>query len=639
MNMDRTDVESTRTARSNVRRHPSPNRRPRAPHPAYRHGPRRVSQPMRPWRWAAMGAGVLISVFFLLSIVSMRVAAGSDIAPGVQVLGIGVGGLSRSEALTAVEARSQIVLQKPVNLVAGDKVVALPAAELGLTFDVPGTVALAESAGRDGAITPALRVLGVGTGPVLVDAPIIFDAAKFQSAIDRVLQTANLATKAPSVQIVDGQVSILAGQAGMQADIQDAAVQIQTAFGGVGTPTVTLRLSPGFMDISAEELQPIANQVQAAIAEPIVLSAGGSDWQLDVALMVNGADIVRASDDSLRLDLQSRPMEVLSTSLTSELQGAVRDAQIGDGGQYGRLIESNPGHSVDFDSLEPALVEAILQGKRAIAVPVFEQQPAVSTDQFLQLLGVTTLLAVGESDFSGSEAGRITNVLVAAGLVDGLLVPAGQTFSFNSSIGSIVEVPGFVPAGATENGIPGTSVGGGVCQVSTSIFRAALLAGLPISEWWPHAYRSVYYEQDGWAPGFDASIQQPDEDPFGGSDLKFVNPTDGWLLIRAEIVDGTLLRVSVYGQPTGYRVEIDDPQFSEWIPVYDAPTEEIDPSLEPGSVIEVQPRREGVQMTISRTVYGPSDEIVIQDTFVSNYQPAPAVFRVSPDMVGSTATG
>lgn len=266
--------------------------------------------------------------------------------------------------------------------------------------------------------------------------------------------------------------------------------------------------------------------------------------------------------------------------------------------------------------------------------------PAATTEEFLTDLGVTDLLATGTSDFAGSDPRRVTNIVVATDLVEGVMVPPHGSFSFNYSIGEINATPGFVAAGASENGIPGTAVGGGVCQVTTTIFRAALKAGMPIVEWWPHAYRNVYYEQGGWAPGFDASVQQPDDDPFNGSDLRFENPTANWLLIRSEITEETKLKIEIYGAPTGYKVELDDPIWDDFVWAAGYPTQEsVDPTLPDGTVELVQPERDGVTMTVYRRVFDADGNQIIADSFVSTYDPQGPSYRVSEDMAGSAADG
>ena len=127
---------------------------------------------------------------------------------------------------------------------------------------------------------------------------------------------------------------------------------------------------------------------------------------------------------------------------------------------------------VDRFELNRRVNTAIASGQNQVEIPVSVTATAGDIKHLVSQYGVTDLLATGTSDFSGSDPGRTINVRRAAALIDGTLVGPGEAFSFNQALGSITAVGGFVPAGATEGGIPGTSVGGGVCQVSTTLFRA-----------------------------------------------------------------------------------------------------------------------------------------------------------------------
>ena len=184
----------------------------------------------------------------------------------------------------------------------------------------------------------------------------------------------------------------------------------------------------------------------------------------------------------------------------------------------------------------------------------------------------------------GSNDGRATNIEVGAKLLNGTLVPPGEDFSFNHAVGVINEERGFVEAQVIQGERIGRDIGGGICQVSTTVYRAALKAGLPITEWWPHRYRLAFYEQDGWLPGYDASILQPEGDPFGGGDFRFTNPTDSWLLVES-YTDGARVIVIIYGPDLGYTVDLGSMDISDPIPVTED-LEIVDESLPPGAAWE-----------------------------------------------------
>ena len=187
---------------------------------------------------------------------------------------------------------------------------------------------------------------------------------------------------------------------------------------------------------------------------------------------------------------------------------------------------------------------------RTIPLVVEVQKPRITDD--VGALGITTRIARGVSNFSGSDAARAHNIAVAAGYLDDTVIAPGEVFSFLDSIGEISTARGYKDGYVilAEQTVPG--VGGGVCQVATTMFRAAMYSGLPIEERNPHAYLVGYYTQGGYPVGLDAAVFEP------GVDLKFRNETDKYMLIKTSIDSGNLY-ISIYGPDLGYKVDIGDP--------------------------------------------------------------------------------
>ena len=144
---------------------------------------------------------------------------------------------------------------------------------------------------------------------------------------------------------------------------------------------------------------------------------------------------------------------------------------------------------------------------------------------------------------------------MATRLLNGTLVPPGGIFSFNGAIGEITADKGYQEASVVVAEQVGRDIGGGVCQVSTTVFRAALIAGMPIEEWHPHTFRLPGYEGDNWPAGFDASILQWGGDPSAWGDFKFENYSDSWLLVESW-VSGQTMTVNIYGTSDGRQVEL-----------------------------------------------------------------------------------
>lgn len=232
--------------------------------------------------------------------------------------------------------------------------------------------------------------------------------------------------------------------------------------------------------------------------------------------------------------------------------------------------------------------------------------------------GIEELVAEGKSNYTHSIPERIHNLSLAASKFNGVLIPKNKVFSFNDTVGDISSLTGYKPAYIIKAGKTVLGDGGGVCQVSTTLFRAALNAGLPIIERLAHAYRVGYYENDS-KPGFDATVFAPT------ADLKILNDTPASLLIQIENdKDNNILVFKLYGKKDGRKIEISP------VTVYDiqpAPPTlyQDDPTLKKGVQKQVDFAASGAKAIFSYKVTYPNGKIE-DKKFFSNYKPWQAVF-------------
>lgn len=234
--------------------------------------------------------------------------------------------------------------------------------------------------------------------------------------------------------------------------------------------------------------------------------------------------------------------------------------------------------------------------------------------------GIEELIAEGRSDYSHSIPGRIHNVILAASKFNGVLIPPNKVFSFNENIGDISALTGYQPAYIIKEGKTVLGDGGGVCQVSTTLFRAALNAGLPIIERNAHAYRVQYYEND-MGPGFDATVFSPTVD------LKIKNDTPAYILIQTEVDEtNNLLYFRFYGKKDDRRVEIS--QSTLWdVSAPPLPKYQDDPALKKGIIRQVDFPAWGGKASFNYKVYK-NNILSIDQKFYSAYRPWQAVFLV-----------
>ncbi|MFC3831376.1 MULTISPECIES: VanW family protein [Deinococcus] len=284
----------------------------------------------------------------------------------------------------------------------------------------------------------------------------------------------------------------------------------------------------------------------------------------------------------------------------------------------GRWVgEARTGWTVDRAASGAALLAALRGDAAASPLTVTLQAPARSVrwaaQEKLQHLGS------GESGFAGSPDFRVHNIRVGAARVHGAWVAAGRGFSFNALIGPISAATGFRPGYVVTGNTLSTEDGGGLCQVSTTVFRAAFRAGLPITERHAHSYQVAYYGD----PGLDAAVYAP------AKDLRWRNDTGGPVLVQAAWdVKKEALTVSLFGRADGRTVSIGKAVVTRRRPAPE-PSFVVDRELEAGGARRIDMPAAGLRAAVTRTVTVPGGP-TRRDTVTSTYRAWGGVFAVAP---------
>lgn len=286
------------------------------------------------------------------------------------------------------------------------------------------------------------------------------------------------------------------------------------------------------------------------------------------------------------------------------------------------FVPAKPGLSLEREATSKSITQALTQLEildvvEPVTLEVATTEPEVSMAE-VNNLGIQELLGKGESTYVGSIASRVHNVALAASRITGTLVKPGEEFSYNQVLGEVSAATGFQAAYVIMNGRTELGDGGGVCQDSTTVFRAALNAGLPITERRGHSYRVGYYEQNA-KPGLDATVYAP------STDFRFLNDTPAHLLIQAT-ADNTQKRlvVEIYGTDDGRTSEITN--HVVWDITPPLPDEYIDdPTLPAGKVTQIDWKSGGAKARFDYRVIR-AEEILWQKTFTTVYKPWSAKF-------------
>jgi vancomycin resistance protein YoaR len=292
------------------------------------------------------------------------------------------------------------------------------------------------------------------------------------------------------------------------------------------------------------------------------------------------------------------------------------------------MQESTTGRSLDIEASITAINDALLRGEHTASLVINEQQPRVASTATGQELGITQLVHAETSYFHGSSAERVQNIKAAAEQFHGLLVAPGETFSMGAHMSDVSLENGFAEALIIYGGRTIKGVGGGVCQVSTTLFRAVFNAGYPVVERIPHAYRVSYYEQtaggsvDPRLAGLDATVYFP------LVDFKFTNDTPHWILMETYLGSGSLTW-KFYSTSDGRTVTWDTTGVTDVIPA-PAPMFEVNSDLRKNEMKQVDWSANGADVTVNRTVMR-GGAVLFTDQFTTHYEPWQAICQYGPD--------
>lgn len=318
---------------------------------------------------------------------------------------------------------------------------------------------------------------------------------------------------------------------------------------------------------------------------------------------------------------QEEKLTEITSKISAELNVPTQEPKFKLAG--GRVIEFQigiNGQTVDQSTLKDYVIKAIYtEGDQNIEVPIQIVQPNnKNLDKTADELGIKQLLGAGTSTYKGSIPSRKHNVILTAQKLDGILIAPGSEFSFNNTIGDVSKETGYESAYIIQDGRTVLGDGGGVCQGSTTLFRAAMSAGLPIIERRAHSYRVGYYEQNS-PPGLDATVFSPT------TDFKFKNDTPGYLLIQTYADSaGSALKIEIWGTGDGRVAVTSKPIVTDQIPP-PADLYQDDPTLKTGVIKQVDWKAWGAKVRFDYTVTR-NGETILKKTYVSNYQPWGAVF-------------
>ncbi len=561
------------------------------------------------------GLGGAAALVVLGGALAMGVATQGDgtLAPGLTVGGVAVGGLSMDAALKALREKGAAAPQ--VTVTAADKTWTLGADKLGWQADAEASLRPAQQLSQErGMVEKLQNMMGQ---QATRDFPLVVKVDPEAARATLKALTGGLNTQpTPATVGFDAKTSRYAvltkDTPGRKADI-DAAVSAYAA--DPSQTAVKVPVAEWKANNSAEKLQGYADQGNRLMRPLSVTLEGTARKGSLTALQV--ADLFWVRPEGIVLD--DKTLGAALARLSAAVDQPAQNARYAtEGGKLVRVPEK-AGRVADRAAALAALRKAVTDPASSSVVFASKVSQPTLTVAALPDPTKLELITTGRSTYYGSSPERRANVANAAAKINGSVVPAGEVFSFLQSLGSITPDNGFVGGLIISGGRTVDGLGGGVCQVSTTTFRALYQAGLPVVERNQHSYRVGYYEPQ---VGFEAAVYDP------GVDLKMKNDTGAPLLIRTVNNDArSTLEVQVWGIKPERSVSVSGATILSRTP-HPAAQYVTNSRLRPGTTKQVDWAADGYNLYITRTIRDAAGTRT--DKVSTVYKPWRAVYEVGP---------
>ena len=557
---------------------------------------------------AAAGIAALVALLFGLAYSGSQ----RELAEGTSVAGVDVGGLTRQQAEAELASRFSEQARVPVTFTAGDESFTLAANQLGVHPDWGAAVAAAARASDGFGPIRGFRRLRTRFFGAEVLPPVAVSNAALEFALDKVATEVDRSAVSAALVRRGLRIESVPGRSGRELDREAAANTIVRTLGSLErsmTPTA-LPVAAAAPDVTVAMLAPSARRARIALSAPVTVTGPGRTWRLSRTRV---AKLLSLPQDGTRsLAIAGPAAAAYFDALDERVGKPARDAGFAVSGETVRVVPARAGTRLNVPASATAVLRAATSRENRVArLSIVTDRPQRSTAEALAM-GIDRRMSTYKT-FNSGTTDRITNLRLGVEHLDDTLVPPGGTFSLNQAIGERTLERGFRPAPVIIGTEYEEEVGGGTSQVATTVFNAIWEAGLSITERNPHSLYISRYQL-----GRDATVYWP------SLDLKFVNDTDRWVLVKG-FAEWDGIRVSIYGGESR-RVESSPGTIEVTGPV---PVERVeDPKLLKGKTVVEASGTAPTRTSVTRTVYAADGSVLKEETWNTSYKGETRVVRV-----------
>jgi len=571
--------------------------------------------------WKKYGLTALFSLTVILPIVLFLAIFWGRVYYGVEFLGEDLSQKDYSEAKSIIDSRVITLASSQIDIYS-DKIHTYPFSKLGLNIDTTRTTDLAMTAFRDKNIFKnVLEMIKAIKDPYEIEPVTDWNEEIFDKSVEEIEKGSGFVKAKSAVYAVyNGEIKILESTDGYLIDKNKLKGDILSSLSRPAS--IKISTTPTQPEFDTTKARESVIKAQEIAISGVVLKYDLVTYKIPGEELVSWLEIYKNTDGGWRIKLRDEQYKEFFTKISKATEREVKNPVLKiEGNKVTEFDPPRDGLKLDIEETMAKVLQSLNTEIKTDTIPSIDLVVKITKPENFEnnQYGIRELLARGISDFSGSIAGRIHNIRLSTSRINGSLIAPGEEFSFNARLGDISRATGYQPAYIIENGRTVLGDGGGVCQVSTTAFRAAINAGLEITVRSPHAYRVGYYEKLGFKPGIDAAIYYP------SLDLKFRNNTPKYILISAYI-NGTRLTFDFYGTDDNRQVKISEPIVTNIRPAPESKYQD-DPTLARGVTKQVDFAAAGATTRFTQRVTL-NGTTLIEKTFTSVYRPWQAIYLV-----------
>jgi vancomycin resistance protein YoaR len=607
------------------------------------------SSRQEPFYLQALRAILLGGILFILGLVAVllafQVAFAGRIYPGVSVYGVDLSGLSPQEAAALISQNLSYPEKGKVIFTDGSRSWTASPAELGFFLDPETSSLAAYSVGRTGSLPGRLldQLSAWSAGRSLAPT-LVFDQRVAQSYLISLARQVDQPVIEANLGLNGVQVEVRSGQVGRRLDTNAALSLLTQQLPTLKDGAITLPIketAPVILDVTAQ-----AEQAKRILSSPLVLSipepAEGDPgpWTFDPQTLASMLSIERIeganNTSSYQVALNTDNLRTFLDTLAPSLEKTSKMPKFtynDDTKQLEILEHAVIGRNLDVEASVKSINEKLIAGEHNVPLAFQVDPPAVTDQSTAESLGITGLVHSETSYFAGSGSARVQNIKTAAKEFHGVLVAPGEVFSMGEHMKDVTLDNGYAEALIIVGTQTVQGVGGGVCQVSTTLFRAAFFTGFPIVERHAHAYRVTYYEQVAGRKinrdfaGLDATVYFP------LVDLKFKNDTPYWLLMETYVdTSNASITWKFYSTSDNRKVEWSTTGLTN-ITQPPEPLYKENPDLPKGKIKQVDWAVQGADVSVYRKVLR-DDQMLFEDNFYTHFQAWRDIYEYGPGTEG-----